>query len=219
MQLAADGTIKESELPISLTKFDAAVHLLAPSSSALEIGGTELMFAIPRQDEIPNMNFHFQQKTAWRYRLQVNGAYVFEIARYDTFALGRTAPGHPRREPLNTQWGFSLWCVAWDEKLSENAALKIGGHASWTPSLGEFFPTSYGSKSTGPNPGFSDYLKMLERIVQVLGEPISINTPEANHNRLVDIDDNDQSEANHNGPSGANCNVLPKTDQEEDLLL
>ena len=195
MQIAADGNIKELELPPILTKFDAAVHLVAPSPSALEIGGTELMFEIPGRGDFPNIDYYFQQKTAWRYRLQVNGAYVFEIARYDTFALGRTAPGHPRREPLNTQWGFSLWCVAWDEKLSENAALKIGEHATWTPSLNGFFARSYSSKSTGSNPGFSDYSKMLERIVVVLGKAITPSPPEADHNGL------------------------PEADQEEDLLL
>ncbi|MCJ1243698.1 hypothetical protein MMC30_000895 [Trapelia coarctata] len=208
MQIAADGNIKDSELPISLTKFDAAVQLLAPSSSALEIGGTELMFEIPGREQFPNMDYDFQQKTAWRYRLQANGAYVFEIARYDKFALGRT-PKQTGREPVFTQWGFSLWCVGWDEKLSENAALKIGEHANWTPSLEEFLPTSYQSQSTGPNAGFSDYLKMLQRIVEVLGKAITMSAPEADHNGLLKADS--APEASHNG--------LGMADLEEDLLL
>jgi len=192
MQITADMNVNEPDLATSLTRFSAAVQLLPPSPGVLDIGGTELIFDIPGRENFPNIDHHFQQKTAWRYRLHGNGAYVFEVARYDKFAPSRK---HASREPSSTQWGFSLWCVGWDEKLSENAALKIGEHAIWTPSLEEFFPENYRSQSTGPHPGFTDYVKILERIVEVLGKAMRASVPEVNGNSV------------------------PKVDQEEDLLI
>lgn len=193
IQIVTDVNVKESDLATNFLSFEAAVQLLAPSKNPPAIGGTELMFEIPRPEQFPNMNPHFQQKTAWRYRLHGNGAYVFEIARYDKFDFGHEAPKQTRREPVTTQWGFSLWCVNWDENLAQNAALKIGEHTTWTPSLEEFLPRNIHSESTGPNPGFADYLKILERIVEVLGKAMKTDK--------LDVG-----------------NGVPKAEQEEDLL-
>jgi hypothetical protein len=192
MQITADGNVSVPDLATSLTRFSAAVQLLPTSPGVPEIGGTKLIFDIPGREQFPNIDHHFQQKTTWRYRLHGNGAYIFEVARYDKFALSRK---HPSREPLSTQWGFSLWCVGWDEKLSGNATLRIGEHATWTPSLEEFFPENYHSESTGLAAGFTDYIKILERIVQVLGKAMKATTPEMNGNGVR------------------------KADEEEDLLI
>ena len=117
---------------------------------------------------------HFQQKTAWRYRLKGSCGYVLEIARYDTFDLknkyGSSRPAD--RKPKTTHWGASFWNEIWDEKLSTNASLEIGLKANWDPSLDSFFPKNYRTQSEAPGAGFDDFLHNVQAVMNILNDPI-----------------------------------------------
>ena len=169
MHVTANRNFDATKVTSHLKTFANSVHLVPPTQDTdIVDGSTELMFEFSRDGNESNDHF-FRQKTAWHYRIKGNGSYIFEIARYDRFNLGSNPRGREPCEPA--QWGFSLWCVTWDEKLGENASLKLGEHATWQPSLDTFFPR-ISSTSSGPHAGFRDYLKIMQAIVDRLDDSL-----------------------------------------------
>ena len=168
LNVTADYVVDQSKMNIDRMEFAKAVQLLTPSGHASQKGAAELMFNFSREGVQ-----HFQQKTAWRYRLKANGGYVLEIARYDTFDLkgkyGMLKPNE--RKPKTTHWGGSFWNEIWDEKLSTNSSLQIGEKAQWDPSLDSFFPKNFRNQSTTPEVGFDDFVRNVQSVVNILNEP------------------------------------------------
>lgn len=112
---------------------------------------------------LPSINF--EQKTALRYRLLNNSAWVFEFARYDTYES--TAQGIATT-PKDTYWGATFWNSEWDSILGENAHLGIGEAARWNQNLSNFFTPNFRSTSTGPDAGLDDFLSNIKSIVELL---------------------------------------------------
>ncbi|MCJ1405380.1 hypothetical protein MMC11_008608 [Xylographa trunciseda] len=167
-QISANNKIDEGKVDIEVCRFAAAITALRSSNTTRPKGHAELMFGVPRKADFPEVRHYFQQKTTWRYRLVANTAYVFEITRYDKFHFAENISASTSREPITTQWGFSLWCVAWKEKLVSNMNCKPGFEVSWKPTIGNFFPPNRRSTSTGPHSGFDDYLHNLQAVVDFL---------------------------------------------------
>lgn len=86
----------------------------------------------------------FEQKTALRYRLADDQAFVFELARYDSYDLSTDA-----QCPCTTHWGASMWNSDWEVILSANAGLGLGEYADWDARLPAFFPKPYPSTKNG----------------------------------------------------------------------
>ena len=103
----------------------------------------------------------FEQKTALRYRLKNNPVWIFEIARYDTYAVSATLP-------KSTQWGATFWNGDWDTTLAEHSSLNIGQAATWDPQLSTFFKPGYGSASTEEDAGLWEFLRNLQAVLGVL---------------------------------------------------
>ena len=171
-QITASNKIDEGDVDTGVRMFAAAVTALRSSKEARPQGFTELMFGIPRKVDFPRVHHYFQQKTAWRYRLAANTAYVFEITRYDRFALDDKKPTKTSRKPITTQWGFSLWCVVWNEKLIANMNYRSGFDVPWKPTVENFFPPNRRSTSTERSSGFDDYLHNMQAVVDFLSETL-----------------------------------------------
>ena len=169
-QISANNKVDEAKLDIDVCRFATAITALNCSNTPQPKGYAELMFGVPTKADFPRIQYYFQQKTTWRYRLAANTAYIFEITRYDKFGLVNDRPVRTSRKPITTQWGFSLWCVAWKEELISNMNCKPGFEVSWKPAAESFFPRNRKSTSMGPYSGFEDYLHNLQAVVDFLSE-------------------------------------------------
>ena len=110
---------------------------------------------------IPNL-IEFTQKTTWRYRLTAHSAYVFEVARYETFDVSH-------KKLLRTHWGGSIFNEAWDQILAGNSALRMGAKGTWSPALDVFFPKN-DTQDLQSNNGFGELLAILQSIIEFLSE-------------------------------------------------
>ncbi|MCJ1439381.1 hypothetical protein MMC27_008773 [Xylographa pallens] len=171
-QISANNKVDEAKLDTDVCRFATAITALSCSNTPQPKGHAELMFGVPRKAKFPRIQYYFQQKTTWRYRLAANTAYIFEITRYDKFSLADDWSARTSRKPITTQWGFSLWCVAWKEKLISNMNCKSGFEVSWIPTAESFFPRNRKSTSMGPHSGFEDYLHNLQAVVDFLSETL-----------------------------------------------
>ncbi|MCJ1395185.1 hypothetical protein MMC18_008066 [Xylographa bjoerkii] len=177
-QISANNKIDQAKVDIDICRFATAITALATLNTTQPKGYTELMFSVPRKADFPNVRHYFQQKTTWRYRLAANTAYIFEITRYDKFDHADKSASTSRM-PIATQWGFSLWCVVWKEKLVSNMNCKPGFEVAWKPTVENFFPQNRKSSSTGPYSGFDDYLGNLQAVVDFLSEALSTEHEES----------------------------------------
>ncbi|MCJ1380503.1 hypothetical protein MMC17_003610 [Xylographa soralifera] len=171
-QISANNKVDEAKLDIDVCRFATAITALGCSNTPQPKGHAELMFGVPRRADFPRIQYYFQQKTTWQYRLAANTAYIFEITRYDKFSLADDRSVRTFRKPMRTQWGFSLWCVAWKEKLVSNMNCKPGFEVSWKPMAESFFPRNRKSTSMGLHSGFDDYLHNLQAVVDFLSETL-----------------------------------------------
>ena len=113
----------------------------------------------------------FEQKTALRYRLADDQAFVFEIARYDSYDLSTDT-----QSPCTTHWGASMWNSDWEVILSANAGLGLGEYADWDARLPAFFPkpcpsTKNGKekeKSSDIEPGLDAFLDHIRVVTECL---------------------------------------------------
>ena len=104
----------------------------------------------------------FEQKISYRYRLVPNSAWMFEIARYDSY-------GPHEDTPVITNWGASMWNTNWEEVLAQNSGLKIGEAADWDPCLSTFFPNEDSSNSN-PESSISEFLQTVQMVNDFLDE-------------------------------------------------
>ena len=104
----------------------------------------------------------FIQKTIWRYRLVSHSAYVFEVARYESFDI-------KDKKLLRTHWGGSIFNEAWDQILASNSALRMGAVGTWNPSLDLFFPKN-DTQTDESNNGFGELLVILQSVIEFLSE-------------------------------------------------
>ena len=101
-----------------------------------------------------------QQKTAYRFRLAGTSTWVFEIARYDTFAPTASTAS-------NSCWSGSFWNMEWDNVFYENALKPIGEGASWKPTIDTFFPNR-DVRPTDPEARLSSFLDDVEKLARFL---------------------------------------------------
>lgn len=119
-----------------------------------------------------NMQYEsFEQKTAFRFRHKEHGAWILEVARYDTFSPNVTTASS------KTQWGASFWNTEWDTILSANDNLGIGQAAKWEPNFDRFFPVSKDGKELGKD-GFQSFLDDVKDITRILDEMMILPAPE-----------------------------------------
>ncbi len=157
LQIANENLLDPTRITPKMTTFTDSVQFRYPTSdSKPELTGHKLFFC---GQSFPVDSF--EQKTALRYRLQNHSAWLFEIARYDTYAANELLP-------RNTQWGATLWNSNWDTTLAENANLSIGQAATWDPRLSTFFDAFVGSASTELDAGFWEFMQNLRLILEVL---------------------------------------------------
>lgn len=168
MALNAGYNIDYSKIRPEHHEFCDKVTVMQPSGLVDNEGGTELMFNFPAMKDMT-----FSQKTAWRYRMKANHKYTFEMARYDFFDVKRDISTVGNRVPRQSKWGASVWREDWDELFSQNASLRIGEHATWDPALNAFFPKSIGTRSDDADIGFSQYLDMVQSIVDLLSPTLA----------------------------------------------
>lgn len=110
----------------------------------------------------------FEQKIALRYRLAYDQAFIFEIARYDSYDLSTNA-----QLPCTTHWGASMWNSDWEVILSGNAGLGLGECADWNPRLQAFFPDPEPSTNTRNEiqevePGLKSFLQHIHMVTESL---------------------------------------------------
>lgn len=140
-----------------MISFANSIQFRYPTPSPkIELTGHKLFFGAPT---FPVDSF--EQKTALRYRLKNHSAWLFEISRYDTYAVDALLPS-------NTQWGATFWNSDWDSTLAENANLSIGQAATWDPKLSTFFEAGHTSASMALDAGFWEFMQNLQFILDVL---------------------------------------------------
>ena len=109
-----------------------------------------------------NLKFDsFEQKTALRFRHARRKAWVFELARYDSFTDNTVSA------PETTQWGATFLNTEWEHVLGANNILGIGQAANWDPWLSRFFPET---AKDGKDTGFQGFLQDVEYITKMLDE-------------------------------------------------
>ena len=54
--------------------------------------------------------------------------------------------------------------------MAKNSKLELGEMAGWNPTLDTFFPQDPRSKTAGLNAGFTDFLKHMKTIAQLLDQ-------------------------------------------------
>ncbi len=140
-----------------MTYFADSVQFRCPTPNPkIELTGHRLFFEV---QSFPIESF--EQKTALRYRLKNHSSWLFEISRYDSYAVNEPLPS-------STQWGATFWNSKWDAVLAENANLSIGQAAAWDPKLSTFFEAGYGSAGMPLDAGFCEFIQNLRFILEVL---------------------------------------------------
>lgn len=160
LKISTNNNLDTSRITPDMTNFVQKVAPNVPPGAKPQLSGTRVFTWSPT---LPSITF--EQKTALRYRLLNNSAWVFEFARYDTYES--TARG-TATTPKDTYWGATFWNSEWDRILGENANLGIGEAARWNRNMNTFFSPNFRSASTGPDAGLRDFLSNMKSIVELL---------------------------------------------------
>jgi len=140
------------------------IKTIRPSKHTHQDGISELMFDVAGVG-----SSDFRQRTVWRYRLKVNDDYVFELTRYDKFAMAK--PGAAQsRIPIETQWDASIYHTSWDSVFGENDLLRPGTTAKWDPALETFFPTDAGDFEQRHSSGLHKLTDAVRGITKCMNE-------------------------------------------------
>ncbi|MCJ1314349.1 hypothetical protein MMC25_008030 [Agyrium rufum] len=114
-------------------------------------------------------NFHltpqgfisFKQKTAYRFRMKANPAFIFEVARYDRYS-------RDTNQIQGTDWGATLYLQDWNECFSANETMARGEKAPWEPTIARFFPLSFRNAGNDAQAGIEEHLVLVNTIVDYL---------------------------------------------------
>ncbi len=136
------------------------------SRSGAELDGRKLFDWCPASAGFLKPSI-FEQKIALRYRLAYDQAFVFELARYDSYDLSTNA-----QMPCTTHWGASMWNSDWEVILSGNAGLSLGECADWDSRLQAFFPNPHPDKTKDKipqvEPGLERFLHHIRMVTESL---------------------------------------------------
>ena len=96
-----------------------------------------------------------------RFRHKEHGAWILELARYDTFSPNVVTASS------KSHWGASFWNTEWDGILGTNDNLSIGQAATWEPKFEKFFPGIKVANELDKD-GFQSFLDDIKSISGVL---------------------------------------------------
>ena len=130
-----------------------------------------------------------QESTRWVFELKGTD-YLFELAKHDTYLPDIRDESQGRYNPMLSQqtmakvpittWNATIRHRDWDSTLAEQARMRPGQAASWTPSLKVFFPPDARSTVPDKTQGFWHFWDQVERVAHFLSGMPKLEGTQAN---------------------------------------